>query len=229
MLPEEVFRTEVYVHRDPKTKAYRKCQEDTPGRIHYWADWRPLTVGAWKRVKSNLESSLTENCWKKLLVETNLISMPRFETHYIEDQFYRGIMGFWPSFIPHQLLSQYTDQAYINPYRSDQIEYECIRMFSSGGNLTSNEEFPEITQALEAMNLQSRYGVLIAQTMDDLPYRLFLVMKIISRALNVSQDIQRQIQTTTQRAQEIKRTGVIPEDELHLYRNPEERNVESVT
>ncbi len=221
MMPAETFRTQIHVVKE--RGIWRKVTPDHPQGVVYWAEWRPLTVGVWRKVydrKSILE--LSERCWRKLLVNTNLVRMSSCEDRFLDDQTFRKIMSFCPGFIPRDLLQQYTKETTMNPFEEERIERDCMKMWASDSGSIQNPP-PLLSEALEMMGMQTRYGIPGYKSLEEIPYKLFLMMKLVSRAYATAQDIKYQIKATHNRAIQLGRgMGSIPPEEQGLYQKPAE-------
>lgn len=221
MIPLEPFRTEIRVVKE--RGIWRKVPLDHPQGVVYWAEWRPLTVGVWRKVydrKSILE--LSERCWRKLLISTNLVKMSPCVDRVLDDKSFQAILKFCPSLIPRELLYQYTKQTTMNPFEEERIERDCMKMWASDSGSIQNPP-PLLAEALEMMSIQTRYGIPGFKSLEEIPYQLFLMMKLVSRAYSTAQDIKYQIKTTHNRAIQLGRgMGSIPAEEQGLYQKPAE-------
>lgn len=213
----EPVRTEL---RLTKRRGIWRTTQEVEGKL-YWALWRPLTVGWWRRVSDrNSPHELSERCWRKLLIDTNLVKMKPCWDTYLSDQTFTQIMKFWPSFIPVKLLSDYLKPTQMTAFEESTIEKQCLVLWNSNnGRLDNPPEY--LPEALEMMAIQGRYGIPGYRSIEDIPYRLFVMLKIVNRAYGIAQDIKTQMAATHQRALNVRRTGVIPENEQSLYRPPE--------
>ncbi len=174
----------------------RRGWQEVPERLAqttYWATWKVVTVGLWKRVLTSRGpfSAVDERLvWQHWLYESNLGSAD-------------NIGQVRPGFVPFRLYKEVVRANVLSREDQARIKRECHLVVMSGS--TVRNPHPLFEEALSAMNMKERYGVVTHSSINEMPYRVYEAYRIVSQSVNQINEQKRSLKELQQQAAEASR------------------------